>query len=59
VPPSDSAALGTALASLAVDPALRARIGEAARGSVVPRFNAERYVESIVSIYDELLARPA
>jgi glycosyltransferase involved in cell wall biosynthesis len=56
VPPGDGAALGAALARVFADAPLRARLGQAARLSVLPRFGVDRYVESIVSLYDRLLA---
>lgn len=59
VPPADATALGTALARLAGDRGLRARLGSAARAAVVPRFNVEQYVESVASLYDRLLAERA
>jgi glycosyltransferase involved in cell wall biosynthesis len=55
VPAGDSAALGAALARLFTDDALCARIGREAQASVLPRFGVERYVDSIVSLYDRLL----
>jgi glycosyltransferase involved in cell wall biosynthesis len=59
VPPGDAAALGAALARLFGDAALRQRMGTDAAAAVRPRFNAERYVASIVDIYDRLLTRRA
>ena len=56
VPPGDSAQLTRALASLVQDHGLRARLGEAARAFVRPRFGIEGYVTSMVSLYDRLLA---
>jgi glycosyltransferase involved in cell wall biosynthesis len=56
VAPGDTAALGSALARLVTDGPLRERIGSAARASVVPRFNVQRYVESITGVYDRLIA---
>lgn len=57
VPPADSAALGVALESVFGDAAFRARLGQAAQESVLPRFGVDRYVDSIVSLYDRLLAQ--
>ena len=48
--------LGVALGRLATDPALRARLGAAARGFVRPRFGVEAYIESVSALYDRLLA---
>jgi hypothetical protein len=31
-------------------------VGDAARASVLPRFNVDGYVQSIVALYDRLLA---
>ena len=56
VPPGDSAALGNALARLFTDEALCAQIGRDAQASVLPRFGVEKYVDSIVTLYDRLLA---
>jgi glycosyltransferase involved in cell wall biosynthesis len=59
VPPGDAAALGSALARLFADAALRQRMGAAACAAVRPRFNVGQYVDSIVGIYDRLLAAKA
>jgi glycosyltransferase involved in cell wall biosynthesis len=59
VAPADARALGSALERLFVDPDLRRRIGAEARAAVLPRFGVDRYVESIVSLYDRLLAQEA
>jgi glycosyltransferase involved in cell wall biosynthesis len=56
VPPGDGAALGSALARLFTDEALCAQIGRDAPASVLPRFGVDKYVESIVTLYDRLLA---
>jgi len=56
VPACDARALGAALARVFTDAPLRDRLGRAARASVVPRFGVDRYVESIASLYDRLLA---
>jgi glycosyltransferase involved in cell wall biosynthesis len=48
--------LARALATLINDAPLRARLGDAARAFVVPRFGVDGYVHSIVSLYDRLLA---
>lgn len=55
VPPRDAGALGEALARVCSDAQLRARIGAAARAAVLPRFGIDRYVDSIVGLYDRLL----
>jgi glycosyltransferase involved in cell wall biosynthesis len=59
VPPGDRAALGAALAEMATDEAARERLGREARASVLPRFNVDGYVRSIVALYDRLLAEVA
>jgi len=56
VPPGDSAALGHALARLFTDEELCAQLGRAAQASVLPRFGVEKYVDSIVELYDRLVA---
>lgn len=56
VPPGDSAALGDALARVVADPAFAGSLGAAARAFALPRFGIERYVDSVTSIYDRLLA---
>ena len=55
VAPGDGVALGAALARLFTDGALRAQLGRDARASVLPRFGIDKYVESIVALYDRLL----
>ena len=52
----NSGQLAQALASLTADAALRQRLGEAARAFVIPRFGVDRYVQSVASLYDRLLA---
>ena len=59
VPPGDAAALGRALVRLFADPDLRRRIGADARAAVLPRFGVDRYVDSVVALYDRLLALEA
>lgn len=56
VDPGDSAQLAQALHGLVQDRALRARLGEAARAFVLPRFGIDGYVASIAALYDRLLA---
>lgn len=48
--------LARALAMLVNDGELRSRLGAAAKAFVIPRFGADGYVDSIVSLYDRLLA---
>jgi glycosyltransferase involved in cell wall biosynthesis len=52
----DSTQLARALAALVEDRALRARLGDAARAFVRPRFGIDGYVASIAGLYDRLLA---
>jgi glycosyltransferase involved in cell wall biosynthesis len=56
VPPSDPAALAAALARLAGDAGLRARLGAAARERA-RRLNAEEVTDRLDAIYRELLSR--
>jgi glycosyltransferase involved in cell wall biosynthesis len=55
VPPGDAGALGEALRRLVQSEALRARLGEAAKAFVRPRFGADDYLASVTSLYDTLL----
>jgi glycosyltransferase involved in cell wall biosynthesis len=48
--------LADALARLAADPELRARMGEAGRARVVPRYAVERLVDDVDRLYRSLLA---
>lgn len=56
VPPADMTALGSAMARLVSDPALRQTLGAAAAAFVRPRFGVDQYVESVTRVYDRLLA---
>jgi glycosyltransferase involved in cell wall biosynthesis len=56
VSPEDVAGLTDALASLALDPELRARLGGAGRERVVPRYRVERLVDDVDELYRELLS---
>ena len=56
VPPADAPALGAALERLLDDPGLRARLGEAARTAVLPRFGVDGYVAAVTALYDRLVA---
>src|SRR5439155_659536 len=51
VPPGDPGALGTALARLAVDGALRARLGAAGRVRVHARFTSAQMAEGTLACY--------
>jgi glycosyltransferase involved in cell wall biosynthesis len=56
VPPADVPALGSALARLVADPALRRTMGAAASAFVRPRFGVDGYVAAITGLYERLLA---
>ena len=56
VDPGNRAQLARALARLMQDQSLRARLGEAAKAFVLPRFGIDGYVASIAGLYDRLLA---
>jgi glycosyltransferase involved in cell wall biosynthesis len=55
VPPGDAASLRRALVRVVVDRDEAARFGRAARASVLPRFGIDRYVSSVVNLYEQLL----
>ncbi|HUQ86880.1 MAG TPA: glycosyltransferase, partial [Vicinamibacterales bacterium] len=52
----DSNQLARALGTLVKDGQLRSQLGAAARAFVLPRFGINGYVDSIVTLYDRLLA---
>jgi len=54
-PPGDEERLGEVLAAVAIDPALRARLGAGARRFVCSERTWERAVESYSEVYDVLL----
>lgn len=56
VPPNDPAALADAFARLAADPALVARMGEAARARVLAGFTERRVMDAVKALYAEVLA---
>lgn len=56
VAPGDVTALGNALARVINDEGLRARVGEAARAFVRPRFGVDGYIASVTALYDRVLA---
>ena len=56
VPPGDVPALGAALARVITEPAWAARIGQAARAMVRPRFGVDMYVAQMAALYDRLLS---
>jgi len=53
VPPGDAAALAAALARLAADPTLRARLAAAGRVRVLARYTAARMAEGTLACYSE------
>jgi glycosyltransferase involved in cell wall biosynthesis len=55
VPPGDAASLRRALVRVVIDRDEAARFGRAARASVLPRFGIDRYVSSVVNLYEQLL----
>ncbi len=55
VPAGDSAAMAAAIAELAADAGLRARLGAAAREHVTARFSAERLLADIDALYQKEL----
>ncbi len=55
VDPDNVRGLTDALATLAHDPALRERYGQAGRDAVVPRYRVERLIDDVDSLYRELL----
>ena len=60
VPPDDPVALADAIAVLARDPALRARLGAAGRAMVETEFSSARIGAEIVALYETLSRlRPA
>jgi glycosyltransferase involved in cell wall biosynthesis/ribosomal protein S18 acetylase RimI-like enzyme len=56
VPPRDPDALAAAISRLAADPALRSRLGEAARERARERFSEEAVAERVLRSYRRLLA---
>jgi glycosyltransferase involved in cell wall biosynthesis len=56
VPPADAAALGAAMAALAGDPLLRARLGEASSARFRKLFRMESMLGAYAAIYAEIAA---
>jgi glycosyltransferase involved in cell wall biosynthesis len=56
VPPGDAGALGDAIAALAADPGLRARMGAAGRARVDSAFSMTRMRDAVGTFYRDLLA---
>jgi glycosyltransferase involved in cell wall biosynthesis len=59
VPPSDAAALATAITDLLRDPDRRHAMGRAGREHVSAQFSHEALVEKVTAMYDELRRSPA
>jgi glycosyltransferase involved in cell wall biosynthesis len=57
VRPKSPAALADGMRALAHDPAMRSRMGEAARRDALERFDLDVVVSRVTSAYDELLAK--
>jgi glycosyltransferase involved in cell wall biosynthesis len=57
VPPGDPVALAARLRAVAGDAELRREMGEAARRAFAGRFDADRMVERLVSVYESTVAR--
>ena len=57
--PGDVEALARALQMLTSDPALRARLGQAGRSYVMERFAANRLLDDMTAMYEDLEARRA
>lgn len=55
-PPADPACLGEALIRMLADAGLRARLGDAARQTVLTRFDRERNLDCYTAIFDRLCA---
>jgi glycosyltransferase involved in cell wall biosynthesis len=51
VDPANASALASAIGSLVLDPVLRRRLGEAARGSAVDRFARHRLGPQLLEVY--------
>ncbi len=58
VPPGDEAAIARTLVRLIDDPALRARLGAAARARHLEGFTIARYAERLAVLYERALAPP-
>lgn len=56
VPPDDPTTLAAALVRMARDPALRTRLGAAARARATAEFGVERYVDGVEAVIRERLA---
>ena len=54
-PPNDPAALAVAIIQMAQEPEWRERISRAARDEIVRNYDADRYTERIIELYQEIL----
>jgi len=55
----DAKSFAPAMVRLMRDPALQKQLGEAGRKEVIERFSADRMVENTLSLYEQVIARPA
>ena len=55
VPPGDPGALAAAIESLAADPSLRQRMGDAGRRRVAAEFTADRMAQRTLAVYHDVL----
>jgi rhamnosyl/mannosyltransferase len=55
VPPGDPAALAAAIDSLAADPLLQRRMGDAGRRRVAAEFTADRMAQRTLAVYHDVL----
>ena len=58
VPPSDECALADAIKRLIDDPALRRRLGVAARRRVMQRYNLDQNITRLAEIFTDRIGRP-
>jgi glycosyltransferase involved in cell wall biosynthesis len=58
VPPGDPVAIAAAIARLHRDPALRERLGRAARERIATHFNIRETIAATLALYGELAALP-
>ena len=56
IPPNDAPALISAMKALILDPAARARLGQAARRKVEMEFEESKVVEATIDVYRQLLS---
>src|SRR4029079_8337911 len=58
VGPDDAASTAAAIRRLLTDPALRTGLGARGRALVRDRYTAERMVEGVIAVYEEVLEGP-